>query len=96
MIGIRITGTSSKTSPVSLAEVRNSMTSPPAISSILRSATETEDPITDRITVVSVVMRLTISPVITFSKKAGDRPITRSKTALRISATTRSPRRVTR
>ena len=41
---------------------------PPTSISTLRSATETEDPITDRISVVSVVMRLKTSPVISFSK----------------------------
>ena len=40
---------------------------PPIRISTLRNATETDDPITERISVVSVVMRLTTSPVISFS-----------------------------
>ena len=96
MIGTITTGTSRNRRPVSLGEVMSSMTSPPITTMVWRSASETELEITDRISVVSVVMRLMISPVITRSKKAGDRPITRSKTARRMSATTRSPSRVTR
>jgi hypothetical protein len=61
----------------------------------LRSATETEEPITDRISVVSVVMRLRSRRSASASKKAGLMPRDRSKTALRMSATTRSPSRVT-
>ena len=94
-IGATTTGTSNNSNPVSLAEVRSSITNPPSATSTCRSASDTDEPITDRISVVSVVMRLMISPVITFSKKPGDRPITRSNTALRMSATTRSPSRVT-
>ena len=78
MIGIRIAGTISSTSPISLTEVRASIASPPARISMLRSAMDSDDPITDWIRVVSVVMRDRISPVITRSKKAGDRVITRA------------------
>ena len=86
----------SSTSPISFNEVKASIASPPARMIMLRSAMDRDDPITDWISVVSVVMRDRISPVITRSKNAGDRVITRAKTALRISATTRSPRRVTK
>ena len=96
MIGTTMAGTISSTRPVSLAEVRNSSTSPPSRISTLRSATDTDDPMTDRISVVSVVIRLRISPVMIRSKKAGDMPRTRSKSVRRMSATTRSPSRVTR
>ena len=68
---------------------------PPTNSSTLRRATETDEPRTDWISVVSVVIRLSTSPVISPSKNPGLIPITRSKTALRMSATTRSPSRVT-
>ena len=61
-------GTISKTRPVSFHEVSANRINPPTSISTLRSATETEDPITDRISVVSVVMRLKTSPVISFSK----------------------------
>ena len=57
---------------------------------------EIDEPMTDRISVVSVVMRLRTSPVITRSKKDGLREVTLSKVARRMSATTRSPSRVTR
>jgi len=68
MIGTTMAGTISSTSPVSLAEVAAISTMPPSRVSRLRSATDTEDPITDRISVVSVVMRLSTSPVRIFSK----------------------------
>ena len=95
-IGTSTSGTSSSTRPVSLAEVRSISTSPPTRISALRSAMETDEPITDRISVVSVVIRLSTSPVMICSKKAGLMPMVRSKTDLRMSATTRSPRSVTR
>ncbi|OIQ74667.1 hypothetical protein GALL_436780 [mine drainage metagenome] len=96
MIGTTTTGTISNTNPVSLAEVSIISTRPPSNINKLRSATDTEDPITDKISVVSVVNRLSTSPVRIFSKNAGLMPITRSNSALRMSATTRSPSRVTR
>ena len=71
-------GTISSTSPISLTEVQASIAMPPARISILRSAMDSDDPTTDWISVVSVVMRDRISPVITRSKKAGDRVITRA------------------
>ena len=60
-------GTINNTIAVSLAEVNSISTSPPVTISILRSAMDTDDPITDRISVVSVVIRLSTSPVIRFS-----------------------------
>ena len=96
MIGSSITGTISSTSPISLIEVMASIASPPARIIMLRSASDRVEPITDWISVVSVVIRDRISPVMIRSKNAGDRRITRAKTALRISATTRSPSRVTK
>ncbi len=95
-IGTMTAGTIRSARPVSLADVKNIRIMPPNRISTLRSATEMDEPITDRISVVSVVIRLKTSPVMIFSKKAGLILIMRSKTALRISATTRSPRRVTR
>ena len=95
-IGTTTAGTISSTNPVSLPEVISSIAMPPNSISRLRNATETDEPITDRISVVSVVSRETISPLIIRSKKAGERPIRRSNIARRISATTRSPNRVTR
>ena len=94
-IGPKIKGTIKRTKPVSFGEVQSIMINPPDIISIFRSIQLAEDPITDKINVVSVVMRLRTSPVINFSKYAGDMPIMRTKMALRKSATTRSPRRVT-
>ena len=53
---------------VSLAEVNSIIASPPMNISMLRRNQETEDPITERISVVSVVMRLITSPVSRLSK----------------------------
>ncbi len=63
MIGISTAGTISRTSPVSFGEVQISSPIPPTSSSTLRSAIETELPITDSSNVVSVVIRLSTSPV---------------------------------
>ena len=57
----------------------------------LRSRIETETPKADLICVASAVSRETISPDCARSKKAGSRIVSRAKTALRRSATTRSP-----
>ena len=61
----------------------------------LRIASDADDPITVWIRVVSAVMRDSTSPVRVTSKNCGDRPSTLSNTALRMSATTRSPSQVT-
>ena len=66
-IGTTTSGTISRASPVSLAEVSSIITKPPKKISTLRSATETEEPTTDWIRVVSVVIRLRTSPVIVLS-----------------------------
>ena len=66
-IGTTTSGTPISTSPVSLGLVMNSSTSPPASVSTLRKATDTEEPITDSTSVVSVVSRDSTSPVITRS-----------------------------
>ena len=67
-IGPRISGTINNTKPVSLGDVQNIITSPPDIINILRKSQLAEDPTTDRIRVVSVVILLSTSPVINFSK----------------------------
>ena len=67
-MGMMMAGTISSTRPVSLNEVRLISTMPPITVRLLRRATETDEPITDRISVVSVVMRLSTSPVRIFSK----------------------------
>jgi hypothetical protein len=82
--------------PVSLAEVISSITMPPDNSRTLRSAIEALAPTTPWITEVSVVSRVITSAVITRSKKAGLMPATWLKTAVRRSAITRSPSRLTR
>ena len=56
-MGRMIAGTIRSTSPVSLAEVHKRSTKPPNRISILRKATETEEPSTLRIRVVSVALR---------------------------------------
>ena len=96
MIGTTTAGTINNTSPVSLADVSINNTNPPSNINMLRSAMDTDDPITDKINVVSVVRRLSTSPVRMRSKNAGLIAITRSNSARRMSDTTRSPSRVTR
>ncbi len=66
-IGTMIAGTSRSTRRVSFDEVSARSTSPPVRISALRSAIDTDEPITLRISVVSVVMRDRTSPVITRS-----------------------------
>ena len=62
-----LTGTSKRTSPASFADVTKSRTIPPIRIRRFRAAMEMEDPITLRITVVSVVILLRTSPVISLS-----------------------------
>ena len=52
---------------ISFGLVTNSSTSPPASVSRLRSAIETDEPMTDSTSVVSVVSRDSTSPVMTRS-----------------------------
>ncbi len=63
MIGTITSGTIRRTSPDSFGAVQSISPSPPAKISTLRRATETEEPITDSKSVVSVVIRLSTSPV---------------------------------
>ncbi len=62
----------------------------------LRSATDRLLPTTFWISVVSVVRRDSSSPLLVTSKNDGDRPSTWRNTAVRRSATTRSPSQDTR
>ena len=66
-IGITTAGTIRRTKLVNLTEVTSISASPPAKIKMFLSATEMEDPITDRIRVVSVVILLITSPVIIVS-----------------------------
>ena len=96
MIGATTTGTTRNTRPVSTGLVTNSMTMPPSRLRALRSAMDADEPITVCKSVVSVVRRDKTSPVLVVSKKPACRVITRSNTAWRKSATTRSPSQETR
>ena len=87
--------TAPTTSKVSFTLVTNIKATPPVRVTRLRSAMEALDPTTVWIRVVSAVMRDRTSPVRVTSKNCGDRPSTLLNTALRISATTRSPSQVT-
>ena len=62
-IGTITAGTISSTIIVSFAEVSSISTMPPRKISRLRSAIDTDEPSTDWISVVSVVIRLSTSPV---------------------------------
>ena len=77
-IGSTTIGTISSVYPASFGAVQIISAMPPTKSSTLRSATETEEEITDRINVVSVVRREITSPVSTVSKKPGLIAMTRS------------------
>ncbi|ENR67941.1 hypothetical protein DK64_2558 [Brucella neotomae 5K33] len=70
--------------------------SAPIPSIILRSATDAVAPTTDLICVVSDESRDTISPDCERSKNSGESAVTCEKTALRRSATTRSPSEITK
>ena len=62
-IGTTTSGTPTSTSAVSFGLVKKSSASPPISVSTLRSATETDEPITESTSVVSVVSRDSTSPV---------------------------------
>ena len=94
--GISTTNTAPTTSAASFGLVTNIRMNAPVSITRLRSATETVEPTTVWISVVSAVRRDSTSPVRVTSKKAGVRPSTLANTALRISATTRSPIQVTK
>jgi hypothetical protein len=72
-IGTTTTGTMTRMKPVRRGLVTTSSTRPPTSSSRLRRAWVTLAPITVWITVVSVVIRETTSPVRVTSKKPGER-----------------------
>ena len=74
-MGRMTTGTIRNTSPVSLGLVTASNTVPPTSSSALRNAIEAVAPTTTCSTVVSVVSRERISPVLVVSKNAGLKPM---------------------
>ena len=94
-IGTITASTAATTRSASLKLVTNIRASPPVSVTRLRIAIEAEDPTTVWIRVVSAVRRDSTSPVRVTSKNSGDRPSTLSNTALRMSATTRSPSHVT-
>ena len=66
-MGITTAGTIRSTKPVNFKEVKSIRAIPPRNISMFLSATEMEDPITDRMRVVSVVILLITSPVIIVS-----------------------------
>ena len=72
------------------------MALPPRNSTRLRNAIDTDAPTVALICVVSAVSRDIISPVFAVSKNAADNAVRCSNTRARRSATTRSPRMVTR
>ena len=72
------------------------MADEPTNSTMLRNATETEEPTALLICVVSAVSREVSSPVFALSKNAGESSVKCANTAARRSATTRSPMMVTR
>ena len=86
----------STTSPARRGLVTISMAAAPTNSSRLRSATDTVEPTTVWISVVSVVSRDRISPVFVTSKKLGLSFRIWANTSRRRSATTRSPTQATR
>ena len=93
--GSTISGIAAITRPESLGLVTTISTTAPSPMMMLRNAIEAVAPTADLICVVSAVSRDTISPDCAVSKKAGDSRVTCANTALRISATTRSPSVIT-
>jgi len=91
MIGTTASGTTSSASAVRRGLVISSIARPPTNISELRIATETVEPTTWSIKVVSDDSRLITSPVRAVSNQAGLSRTMCAKAALRISATTRSP-----
>ena len=89
-------GISTTMMAVSFRLVTASMTRLPTTEITDRSVMERFTPAIDCTSVVSAVSRESTSPVRVTSKKAGSMRITRSYTAWRRSATTRSPSQVTR
>ncbi len=94
--GSTITGIVRITNRESRGLVTAIITDEPMNSTMLRSATETDEPTALLICVVSAVRREVSSPVLALSKKAGASKVRCANTAARRSATTRSPMMVTR
>ena len=95
MSGMITSGSRIASAPVSFGLVSASMTRAPARLRVERSAIDSEEPAIDCTSVVSVVRRDSTSPVRVTSKNVGSIRITRPYTALRTSATMRSPSQVT-
>ncbi len=96
MIGTTVSGTTASVHKASLGLVTTSMTTPPMHISVLRSATEAEEPITCSMSCASAEMRLMTSPERLISNQAGPSRTTRSNRSRRRSPTTRSPSQETR
>ena len=96
MIGTTVSGTTASVHSASLGLVTTSMTTPPRHISVLRSATDAEEPITCSISWASAEMRLITSPERFTSNQAGPSRTTWAKRSRRRSPTTRSPSHETR
>ena len=96
MIGATTIGTTASTHSASLGLVTTSMAMPPTHISVLRSATEAEEPITCSISWASDEMRLITSPERLISNQAGPSRTTWANRSRRRSPTTRSPSHDTR
>ena len=96
MSGATTTGISTRMTPVSWALVRASSTSEPTTLKLDRRMMERLTPEIACTSVVSVVSRDSTSPTRVVSKNKGSMCTTRRYTAVRRSATTRSPTQVTR
>ncbi len=91
-----MTGMAANTKPESRGLVTTIMAADPKNSTMLRKAIDIEAPTADLICVVSAVSRDTSSPDLAVSKKSAESCVMCPNTALRRSATTRSPSVVTR
>ena len=96
MIGATTTGTTASTSSASLGLVTTSMTMPPTHISVLRSATDAEEPITCSMSWASDEIRLMTSPERLISNHAGPSRTTWANRSRRRLPTTRSPSHDTR
>ena len=94
--GATISGISTTIIKVSIGLVATSITSEPSSVNVERSVIEMPTPEIDCTSVVSAVSRDSTSPVRVTSKNVGSMRMTFAYTALRTSATTRSPSHVTR
>ena len=94
--GPTISGIATTIIKVSVGLVATSSTSEPSSVSVERSEIEMPTPEIDCTSVVSAVRRDSTSPVRVTSKNVGSIRITFAYTALRMSATTRSPSHETR